>query len=207
MALNHLSASAVIFPGQRILLPGPAPIPPASPGAATAAASVELTAQSVPLEKAAPLSGTAAVTTAAAANRAVLATRPAPSSAEVASMIKAAAHHYGVDPALALGIATEESGFNQHRVSAANAIGVMQVVPSSGRWASALVGRPLDLFDAGDNIVAGVAILAALRATAPEHTAVAAYYQGLTSVRERGLYDDTRRYVANVLTLRERYRS
>jgi soluble lytic murein transglycosylase-like protein len=83
----------------------------------------------------------------------------------------------------------------------------MQVVPSSGRWAGSLVGRPLDLFDAGDNVAAGVAILAALRAAAPEETAVAAYYQGLSSVRERGLYDDTRRYVANVLTLRERFRS
>jgi soluble lytic murein transglycosylase-like protein len=92
-------------------------------------------------------------------------------------------------------------------VSGANAIGVMQVIPSSGRWASALVGRPLDLFDAADNVVAGVAILAALRAAAPEQTAVAAYYQGLTSVREIGFYDDTRRYVANVLALRERYHS
>jgi hypothetical protein len=28
----------------------------------------------------------------------------------------------------------------------------------------------------------------------------------LSSVRARGMYADTRRYVANVLTLRERYR-
>ena len=112
-----------------------------------------------------------------------------------------------LDPALALAVAAEESGFDQRRVSSANAIGVMQVVPSSGRWASGLVGRKLDLLDARDNVVAGVAILAALRAAAPEETAVAAYYQGLASVREHGLYDDTRRYVANVLTLRERYRS
>ena len=31
MALNHLSAADVIFPGQRLLLPGPAPAAPATP--------------------------------------------------------------------------------------------------------------------------------------------------------------------------------
>jgi LysM repeat protein len=191
MALNHLGASDVIFPGQRLLLPGPAP----------AAASVGLAAFAT------PTSGATAVRTAAAANRAVLASRAATSAGEITTLIRTSARRYGVDPALALAIAGVESGFDQRRVSSANAIGVMQVLPSSGRWAAALVGRPLDLFDAADNVVAGVAILAALRVAAPEETAVAAYYQGLSSVRERGLYDDTRRYVANVLTLRERFRS
>jgi LysM repeat protein len=187
-ALNHLNASDVIFPGQRLLLPGPAPAAPA----ALAAGVVD---------------GATAVRSAAAANRAVLASRPAPSAAHVTKLIKGSARRYGVDPALALAIGGVESGFDQRQVSSANAIGVMQVVPSSGRWAASLVGRRLNLFDAADNVVAGVAILAALRASAPEETAVAAYYQGLSSVRERGLYDDTRRYVANVLTLRERFRS
>jgi hypothetical protein len=35
--------------------------------------------------------------------------------------------------------------------------------------------------------------------------AVAGYYQGLGSVRSRGLYDDTRRYVDNVLALQHRF--
>lgn len=188
-ALNHLSASDVIFPGQRLLLPGPAP----AAAAGTLAAGV--------------VDGTTAVRSAASANRAALATRPAPTAAQITHLIKASARRYGVDPALALAIGGVESGFDQRQVSSANAIGVMQVVPSSGRWAASLVGRRLNLFDAEDNVVAGVAILAALRAAAPEETAVAAYYQGLSSVRERGLYDDTRRYVANVLTLRERFRS
>jgi soluble lytic murein transglycosylase-like protein len=136
---------------------------------------------------------------------AVLAGRPAASPAQITDMIKAAARRYGVDPALALAIAEQESGFDQRRVSSANAIGTMQVVPSSGRWAAALVGRPLDLFDTADNVVAGVAILAALRAAAPERTAVAAYYQGLSSVRRIGMLPETRRYVANVRALRPRF--
>ena len=185
MALNHLSAADVIFPGQRLLLPGPAPSTPAPPASAR---------------------GSAAVRAAAAANRATLATRTSPGRPQVRALISRTARRYGIDPALALAVAAQESGFDQRRVSTANAVGVMQVIPSSGRWAAGLVGRPLDLLDAADNVVAGVAILAALRAAAPEHVAVAAYYQGLSSVRSRGMYADTRRYVANVLTLRERYR-
>jgi hypothetical protein len=35
--------------------------------------------------------------------------------------------------------------------------------------------------------------------------AVAGYYQGLAGVRRHGMYDDTRRYVANVLALRRQF--
>ena len=120
--------------------------------------------------------------------------------------MRAAARALGVDPALALAVADAESAFDQRQVSQANAIGVMQVVPSSGRWAAAVLGRPLDLLDATDNITAGVAILAALRPAGGDDVVVAAYYQGLDSVRRHGLSADTRRYVADVLTLRGRYR-
>ncbi len=34
---------------------------------------------------------------------------------------------------------------------------------------------------------------------------MAAYYQGLRSVRERGMYPDTKRYVDNVLALKGRF--
>ena len=37
-------------------------------------------------------------------------------------------------------------------------------------------------------------------------TGIAAYYQGLSSVRKNGMYPDTRRYVVNVQTLMNRYR-
>jgi hypothetical protein len=35
--------------------------------------------------------------------------------------------------------------------------------------------------------------------------AAAGYYQGLSSVRARGMFDDTRKYVDNVLALRARF--
>ena len=43
-----------------------------------------------------------------------------------------------------LAIAYQESGWNQRAVSPANAVGVMQVIPDSGRWASDLAGRRPD---------------------------------------------------------------
>ncbi len=190
-ALNHLGPASVLQPGRRILLPGRGQTasgasPDTSPGTTT------------------PRAG--AVRTAAAGNRAALAGRAVPGRARVRSMIVTAARRLGVDPALAQAVAYQESGFNQRAVSSANAIGAMQVIPSSGRWASDLVGRPLDLLDARDNVVAGVAILAALTAGNPEPTAIAAYYQGLGSVTRDGMYADTRRYVANVQTLKARFR-
>ena len=38
-----------------------------------------------------------------------------------------------------------------------------------------------------------------------ERQAIAGYYQGLRSVRENGMYSDTKRYVANVMYLKQRF--
>ena len=108
-----------------------------------------------------------------------------------------------MDPRLALAIAYQESGWNQRAVSPANAVGVMQVIPAGGQWASGLVGRRLDLLDTRDNITAGVVMLRALgRSTERTEDAVAAYYQGLAALRKHGMYGDTKRYVATVMHLR-----
>lgn len=139
------------------------------------------------------------------ATLAYLRSRPAPSRTKVRSMIVAASRQHGVDPRLALAIGWQESGWNQRRVSHKNAIGVMQCLPSTGRWMSGVVGRQLNLLQAGDNIACGVALLRTLgRAAENEREVIAAYYQGLASVRSRGMYDDTLRYVANVLAHKRR---
>jgi N-acetylmuramoyl-L-alanine amidase len=144
---------------------------------------------------------------AATVNRDVLAAREVPAREHMRQLIGATAQAYGVDPALAQAVAFQESGFNQRAVSPANAVGAMQVIPSSGRWASQLAGRSLDLLDPQDNATAGVLILRAnLQASGDLPTAIAAYYQGLTSVRNNGMYDDTRRYVANIQTLMNQFR-
>jgi hypothetical protein len=52
----------------------------------------------------------------------------------------------------------------------------------------------------------GVALLRMLTRAAPLGQAIAGYYQGLSSVRTRGMYRDTRQYVASVLSLRRQWR-
>ncbi|WP_349828418.1 lytic transglycosylase [Brevibacterium litoralis] len=129
-----------------------------------------------------------------------------PSKDEAKQMIETTATEMGVDPALALAVAEQESGFQQGVVSPANAIGVMQVIPTSGDWAEALTGEDLNLLETGDNIVAGVAILRWLLANAEDESqALAGYYQGLGSVREHGMYTDTKSYVRNIQVLKDRH--
>jgi LysM repeat protein len=134
------------------------------------------------------------------------AAQPGLSHAAVHDLIVRSAERFGVDPALALGVAWQESGFQQDLRSRSGAIGIMQVMPSSGRFVSRwIVGHPLNLHQPQDNVTAGVALLAALLHQAPLKQAVAGYYQGLASVRAHGVGPGTRHYVDNVLALRNRF--
>ncbi len=120
-------------------------------------------------------------------------------------IIENTARRWGVDPELALAISWQEAGWQMHHVSYADAVGAMQVVPATGEWMSGIVGRELRLTDPHDNITAGVALLKVLTDSAPRRQAIAGYYQGLAGVRAHGMYDDTKRYVANVLALQHRF--
>lgn len=129
-----------------------------------------------------------------------------PDQAVVSQMIVAAAHRYGVDPALALAISWQESGWNQDVVSPTGAVGAMQVEPYTGAFIGQyLLHRQLDLASASDNIDAGVALLSVLTREATTRLAVAGYYQGLASVRHSGMLPATRQYVADVLALQRRF--
>lgn len=137
---------------------------------------------------------------------------PAPSApssrADVETLLEETAGRYGMSPRFVKAVAWQESGWNPQVVSSANAIGVMQVLPSTGRFVSThVVGRPLDLRHPADNVEAGVAFLRYVYRLAGGDVdlTLAGYYQGLRSVRENGMYDDTRRYIANVKALRERF--
>lgn len=139
-------------------------------------------------------------------NKQALHERHAPSSSEMQRIIRQTANRHGVDPRLALAISHQESGFNMRAVSPANAVGAMQVIPSSGEWASRMAGRTLDLMDPQDNATAGVLIIKAHQRTgADESIVIASYYQGRGSVTRNGMYADTKRYVANVQALKGRY--
>ncbi|GAA2038796.1 hypothetical protein GCM10009740_34120 [Terrabacter terrae] len=189
LAANRLANAGLIFVGQKIVVPGvgssakpvtptPAPAPPAG------YQYPDKTAQAV------------------ADSKAKLASRDVPSRTDTSALVRATAIRHGVDPKLALAISYLESGWYQRAVSYTDAVGVMQIMPVSQTWASQLAGRSLDRYDAQDNVTAGVLIIRALQAGADSREqAIGGYYQGLYSVRTKGMYEDTKRYVASVLAI------
>jgi soluble lytic murein transglycosylase-like protein len=155
-------------------------------------------------------SGTVAVpgsvSASAAAHRAMLRTRAVPSKAAVRDLVSRAARRHGVPADLALALAYQESGFQQRVVSPVDAIGAMQVLPSTGRSLGRLHGRTFDLLKASDNVEAGVLLLRdLLQATGGVEKALAGYYQGLGSVGRVGLLPQTVQYIRNVQLLRHRF--
>jgi len=176
--MNGLDPAAVLLVGTVLKLPNGAPAP------ARAATPAPVT-RVVP--RAAP--------------------EPAPGRLSAARIGQLAVEH-GAPGSLAAAIAWQESGFNNAMVSSANARGIMQIMPGTWDFVQRSLGvGPLSPTSPEDNVRAGSAYLARLlRETGgDERLAAAAYYQGLHSVRTRGLFDDTRRYVDNVFALRTRF--
>lgn len=127
------------------------------------------------------------------------------SSASVESLLTQHAMAYGLDVSLVKALAWQESGWQQHVVSSAGAMGVMQIMPGTAEWLSSyVVGYPLDVSSStSDNILAGTAYLRWLiDRTGNVEYALAAYYQGPTSVQNDGFFSDTRAYVTNIMSIR-----
>jgi LysM repeat protein len=181
---NRLSSSTIQI-GRRLTIPGG--------GSASSAVPTTNAGARIP----------ATVQRSVAQNRAVLAARSHPSKAQVRRMITSTARKHGVSPSLAVSVAYHESGFQQRVVSGVNAIGVMQVLPSTGRALGQQHGMSLDLLDTQDNITAGVLLLRQLmRATGSVDKTLAGYYQGLGSISRKGLLPQTHTYIRNVNHLR-----
>ncbi len=190
-ARNGLRGTTVQI-GRRLTIPG------AAPAAGDGLAAVPTTNAGVRVPD--------RVRRSVADHRATLAGRQHPAKAEVRRMIGATARKHGVSPSLAVAVAYHESGFQQRVVSGVDAIGVMQVLPSTGRVLSRQHGRSLDLLDTQDNITAGVLLLRQLtRSAASEDMALAGYYQGAGSISRRGLLPQTKDYIRSVQRLRERF--
>ena len=146
------------------------------------------------------------VSSSAAANRVRLRQMSVPSKATVRRMVARTARRHGVSPSLAVSVAYHESGFQQRVVSGVNAIGVMQVLPSTGRVLGQQHGRRLNLLNTQDNITAGVLLLRQLlRSTGSERMTLAGYYQGLGSISRKGLLPQTHSYIRSIGYLRPRF--
>jgi Transglycosylase SLT domain/Putative peptidoglycan binding domain len=125
----------------------------------------------------------------------------------VRSLLDYWATHYGVDRALVRALAWMESGYQANLTSPAGAWGVMQVLPSTWTYVERLlIGRKIPRTASG-NIRVGVAFIRQLlhEFNGDPRAAIAAWYQGPTSLRKRGPYRATRLFVADVVALRERF--
>src|SRR3954469_22598211 len=187
---NKLPRSGIVVIGRRLAIPVTVTTKPANSATHNAGLKIPLKVQR-----------------SAAQHRAYLADHRQPSKASVRKLVYKTAKKVGLDPSLALAVAYHESGFQQRVVSPVDAIGVMQVLPSTGRALSAAYHRKLNLLKVEDNVLAGTLLLSQLvRATGRADLALAGYYQGLGSVRSRGMLPQTRAYIRNVSVLRARFR-
>lgn len=214
---NKLSDTRLIYPGQVLRLPGSSSAGSSSSSTGSTAAPSRA---GIPSSLSRPYDErtigdlltdesvqstflhyqySSATARAAGANRIYLSNTSVPGRDEIKQLIVETSERHGVDPQLMLAVSYQESGWNQRAVSPANAIGAMQVIPASGEWASSLIGRELNLLDPADNVTAGVVVMRALlRSASSTDDAIGGYYQGLASVRQHGLFNDTRQYVDNI---------
>ena len=132
--------------------------------------------------------------------------QPTPETVSPADVGSVAAAN-GVPSSLAEAIGYQESGFNNDLVSSTGATGVMQIEPGTWSYIQRNLSGPLSPVSAQDNIRGGVLLLHSLldQTGGDPGLAAAGYYQGLQSVREHGMYRDTRRYVADVTALQSRF--
>lgn len=141
--------------------------------------------------------------------------------------IKALCLEMGEDPALVLAMIQTESSFRQDVVSPRGAVGLMQVMPDTGRWVAGRIGlkeySDSHLQDRHWNMIIGISYIQYLQrefgGSLPQ--AIAAYNAGPTRVHgwlDAGEWDgsnervndipykETRNYVKKVLKAYSRYR-
>ncbi len=129
-----------------------------------------------------------------------------PVSPRIEALLEEFAAVEGLDPGLVKAVAYVESGWQPDAVSSIGAIGVMQIVPSTGYWLETeIFGYDLDIeTSAYDNIKVGARYLhILLDITGDIDQAVAAYYQGYSTLSLGVIYEDTIQYVATVKATKE----
>lgn len=189
---NAIANPDHILAGSKLTLPAPGA--PSLPEA-------RVTTQ--PVAKVTPVASTAVSTTA----------RPVavpPSRSGLRPVFGQFAKTAGVPADLTMALAWQESGWQVHKVSSTRAVGVMQLMPDTVEFVSRILLRQrqnLDPHDPVANIRMGTRFVRYLldRNGGDVDAALASYYQGLRSVRERGVFPETHRFVANVKALRPRF--
>ncbi|MGH7751290.1 MAG: lytic transglycosylase [Gemmatimonadales bacterium] len=126
-------------------------------------------------------------------------------SAEVRAILQEVEAEFGIPPGLLQALAWQESGWQQHVISHAGAVGVTQVLPITALWAlEYLLGTDAEWeTSARDNARVGASVVRHyLNLTDGDvRWSLAAYYQGWQSVQDFGIFEETELYIANVMTL------
>jgi hypothetical protein len=130
----------------------------------------------------------------------------APTSTNVPALLDTWSERLGVDPHLVRALAWMESGYQTNIVSPAGARGVLQTLPTTRAYVeTVLAGRAIPQTVDGD-IEVGVLYLKHLLTAfdGNQSLALAGWYQGEQAVRQYGVYNVSKPFVANVLALQTR---
>jgi soluble lytic murein transglycosylase-like protein len=126
-----------------------------------------------------------------------------PARLSLASYFRYWARAYGVPAGLVEAVAWVESGWQADVVSVTGAVGIGQIEPSTAAFVSHDIlhlATTLDSRLPDANIRMSTAYLAWLlwASHGDVTSAIGGYYEGLSTLRGKGVYNSTRRYVANV---------
>lgn len=119
-----------------------------------------------------------------------------------------AAKANGIPADLLKSLAYVESGWQNKVVSSTGAVGIGQLMPDTVSFVNqSLVSRPLDPAQPTQNITMSATYLRYLinQENGDYRRALAAYYQGLASLRENGPYESTQAYVDAIVAVSKRY--
>jgi soluble lytic murein transglycosylase-like protein len=113
--------------------------------------------------------------------------------ADYSAAIQQQATALGIPPALALALATKESGLNPAAIGSAGEVGLFQVKPSTA-------GAGVNLYDPNANILAGESYLKSLYNQYGDwSTALAAYNEGPGNLAKSGVFPSTQAYVSSIM--------
>ena len=123
---------------------------------------------------------------------------------QVNQLLDRAAREFGVKPSLLKALTYTESRWHQDAVSSVGAIGVGQLLPATATWLASLMREPgLDVGSTQDNVRLSARLLRLLLdRTGSTKRALAAYYQGIAAVLQRGVSTGGARYAA-IITARQ----
>lgn len=130
--------------------------------------------------------------------------------AAIGNALRAEAEAVGLPPALAMAVGWQESGWQPGLTSSAGAVGVMQLLPSTGEWvARSMLGSPVNVWDTASNIRAGVRLLKHYhdRYGGERARMLAAYYQGQYALESQGIYPVSWPYINSVTALEAMFAS